>query len=417
MARDLFVASWDKGAPGPWVARHGLTSSDYQHAFDEFTAQGFRLRSISGYESGGQARYAAIWDKRKGGAWAARHGLSSADYQRTFDDLARQGYRPKFINGYAVSGQDRYAGYWEKADGPAWVARHGLTSSAYQQAFDQFVGQGYRPTWISVYAVAGQDRYAAIWEKSGGPAWVARHHQSEQAFRDTCEDLAAQGYDLICAGAAAVGGKDLYAGLWEKNAVASVAHHGMTAPTYQLKFEQLTSQGFQPRFVTGWAGEDPVDVVLRFTMQQQTQANWCWAATGASVARFYDPNTTWTQCLIANGQLGRNDCCGSGASGACNVYGSLSDAFQRTGHLASWNSGTTAFAAIESQILQGRPLGIRVAWSGGGAHFICATGTEDNGLVWVSDCGSGTTSLVAYNTLVNSYNGSGSWTHSYFTKP
>ena len=417
MARDLFVASWDKGPATPWVARHGLSSGDYQHAFDDFTAQGFRLRSISGYESGGQDRYAAIWDKRDGGPWAARHGLSSGDYQHAFDDFSHKGYRLRFVNGYSVGGQARYAAYWEKIDGPAWIARHGLSSADYQKAFDEFFGQGYRLTWISIYAAGGQDRYAAIWEKSAGPPWVARHHQSEQAFRATSHDLAAQGYDLVCGGAAAVGGKDIYAGLWQKQATASIAHHGMTAPTYQLKFEQLTGQGFQPRFVTGWAGEDPVDVVLRFSMQKQTQSNWCWAATGASVAKFYNPASTWTQCLIANGQRNRTDCCGAGASGPCNVYGSLSDAFQRTGHLASSSSSTTTFANIEAQVLQGRPLGIRVAWSGGGAHFICATGTEDNSLVWVSDCGSGTTSLVDYNTLVNSYNGSGMWTTSYFSKP
>ena len=56
MTRDLFVASWDKAAQAPWVARHGLTSSAYQHAFDDFTHQGFRLRTISGYDHGGEAR-------------------------------------------------------------------------------------------------------------------------------------------------------------------------------------------------------------------------------------------------------------------------------------------------------------------------------------------------------------------------
>ena len=161
MARDLFVASWDKGPATPWVARHGLSSGDYQSAFDDFTAQGFRLRSISGYESGGKDRYAAIWDKRAGGPWAARHGLSSGDYQHAFDDFSHKGYRLRFVNGYGVGGQDRYAAYWEKIDGPAWVARHGLSSADYQKAFDEFVGQGYRLTWVSIYAAGGQVRIAS----------------------------------------------------------------------------------------------------------------------------------------------------------------------------------------------------------------------------------------------------------------
>jgi len=417
MTRDLFVATWDKTATGPWVARHGLSSADYQRTFDDFAHQGYRLRTVSGYDHGGQAMYAAIWDKRAGGAWVARHGLTSAQYQQAFDENAAQGYRLRLVNGYAVGGVDHYAALWEKAAGPSWVARHGMTSAQYQQAFDEYVGQGNRLTWVSVYGVGGQDRYAAIWEHGPGPAWIAHHHQSEGSFRATCNDLASQGYELVCAGAAAVGGQDLYAGLWQKNAIASVSHHGMTAGTYQLKFDQLTGQGYAPKFVVGWAGVDPVDVVLNFSMQKQTQSNWCWAATSTSISHFYHANSTWTQCKVANDQLGRSDCCGSGAGGPCNVYGYLDDALQSVGCFASMNSSTTSWSDIEAQVLQGRPLGIRVAWSGGGAHFIAATGTEDNSLVWVSDCGSGTTSLVDYNTLKNSYRGSGSWTHSYFTQP
>ena len=417
MTQDLFVATWDKTTTGPWIARHGLSSADYQRTFDDYAHQGYRLRTVSGYDHGGQAMYAAIWDKRAGGAWIARHGLTSAQYPKAFDDFAAQGYRLRLVNGYAVGGVDHYAAIWEKAAGPAWAARHGLNATDYQHAFDQFVGQGYRLTWVSVYGVGGQDRYAAIWEKSAGPAWVAHHHQSETNFRVTNAALANQGYELICAGAAAVGGQDLYAGLWQKNTNASVSYHGMTSGTYQLKFDQLSGQGFAPKFVVGWAGLAPVDVMLRFTMQKQTQSNWCWAATSTSISHFYHSSSAWTQCTVANAQLGRSDCCGTGASGPCNVYGYLDQALQSVGCFASVNGSVTSYADVENQMLQGRPLGIRVAWSGGGAHFIAATGVEDDTLVWVSDCGSGTTSLVAYNTLKTAYRGSGAWTHSYFTQP
>src|SRR5262249_19048358 len=42
---------------------------------------------------------------------------------------------------------------------------HGLTSAQYQAEFNSLVGQGYRPVRVSGYTVAGQDYYAAIWEK------------------------------------------------------------------------------------------------------------------------------------------------------------------------------------------------------------------------------------------------------------
>jgi hypothetical protein len=158
------------------------------------------------------------------------------------------------------------------------------------------------------------------------------------------------------------------------------------------------------------------DIDLTFTMQAQQQSNWCWAAVSTSISHFYDSTSSWTQCDVANTQLGRTDCCGAGASGACNVYGYLDQGLQEVGHFDHLQNGTVTFQVLRNEIIASRPLGIRVAWSGGGAHFIAAIGAEEGDLVLVGDPGSGANSLVDYATLETSYNGSGAWTHSYFTK-
>jgi Papain-like cysteine protease AvrRpt2 len=113
---------------------------------------------------------------------------------------------------------------------------------------------------------------------------------------------------------------------------------------------------------------------LSFQMQHQQQTNWCWAAVSTSVALYYDSTSTWTQCTVANGELGRSDCCGAGASTSCNVYGFLNTALTRVGHLDHMDSAVAAFHAVDDEIDAGRPLGIRVAWSGGGAHFLAIIG-------------------------------------------
>ena len=45
----------------PWQARHGMTSPEYQQAFDDLKGQGYRLVEVSGYSVGAQDLYAAIW--------------------------------------------------------------------------------------------------------------------------------------------------------------------------------------------------------------------------------------------------------------------------------------------------------------------------------------------------------------------
>jgi hypothetical protein len=161
----------------------------------------------------------------------------------------------------------------------------------------------------------------------------------------------------------------------------------------------------------------PVWDRLSFQMQHQQQANWCWAAVSTSVALYYDPLSNWTQCTVANGELARTDCCGAGASTSCNVYGYLDSALARVGHLDHMDGSVAGFQAVDDETDAGRPLGVRVAWSGGGAHFLAIIGyLEDvQNYVAVDDPIYGK-SDVSYDTLRTSYQGSGTWTHSYYTK-
>src|SRR5262249_54365592 len=119
-------------------ARHGLSTADYQKAFDDLVKQGFRLTWVTGYEVSGAVKYAAIWEKKPGPAWEGRHGLTASEYQQAFDTYTKQGYRLIHVSGYSSGGSARYAAIFEKSPGPAWQARHGLTASQYQQAFDDF---------------------------------------------------------------------------------------------------------------------------------------------------------------------------------------------------------------------------------------------------------------------------------------
>jgi hypothetical protein len=165
--------------------------------------------------------------------------------------------------------------------------------------------------------------------------------------------------------------------------------------------------------ITAWW----LDEIL-FSMQPQQQTNWCWAAVSTSVAEFYHPSSGWTQCSVAGAELARTDCCGAGASGPCNVPWYLDKALTRVGRLDHWVGGSVAVAAVETEVTFARPLCLRVAWSGGGAHFLTIRGHYGwNGTDYLSvDDPIYGKSDVAYGTLQTAYQGTGSWTHTYYTK-
>ena len=95
-----FAAIWERRPGLGWVGRHGLTSGEYQKVFNEQLAAGYRLVSVSGYSNTGIARYAAVWHDGEPREWQARHGLDAAGYQRAFDDLTAGGFRPVQVCGY-----------------------------------------------------------------------------------------------------------------------------------------------------------------------------------------------------------------------------------------------------------------------------------------------------------------------------
>ncbi len=237
-----------------WQARHGMTSSQYQNEFNNLTSQGYRLVYVSGYTANNQERFAAIWEKKSGPAWVAHHGMTSAQYQNAFNQYTSQGFRLTLVNGYTVNDQDRYVAIWEQKPGPAWVAHHGMTSAQYQNAFNHYVSHGFRLSHVSGYAVNDQGRYAAIWEKESGPAWVARHGMTSAEYQSEFDKYVAQGFRLTHVSAYDVGGTDYYAAIWEKiSGPAWVARHRMTSSGYQAEFIDRVIQGYRLKEVNGYA--------------------------------------------------------------------------------------------------------------------------------------------------------------------
>ncbi len=217
-----FAVLFEKVTGPAWVARHNLTSSGYQSQFNHWTSRGYRLVDVSGYESSGQTRFAAIWERKSGPAWAARHNMTSNGYQTAFNDYARRGYRLAHVSGYSVNGSPRFAAIWEKRSGPAYIARHNLTSSAYQDAFELYTLWGYRLTQVSGYQSNGSQRYAAIWERSSGPAYIARHALSSSNYQAEMDNQVGTGHRPTAVSGFAVGGDTRFAAIWEGGALRPV---------------------------------------------------------------------------------------------------------------------------------------------------------------------------------------------------
>ena len=156
---------------------------------------------------------------------------------------------------------------------------------------------------------------------------------------------------------------------------------------------------------------------LPFNMQMQTQSNWCWAATATSVSHYFWRWSTWTQCRVANAELGHTDCCHSPVPADCNVPWYLDRALTRTRNFVSI-TGPVGFEQVRDQIDRGRPVGARIGWSGGGGHFMVIYGYSliGGGEYFDIDDPIYGKSHIPVSEFSSSYQGSGTWTHTYFMK-
>jgi hypothetical protein len=166
--------------------------------------------------------------------------------------------------------------------------------------------------------------------------------------------------------------------------------------------------------------------IMSFYTEMQFQSDWCWAAVSKNVSFFFDSASPWTQCKIVNkcfaATIGKTDCCQDGLSILCDRPGSLSQALTTVNNLESFISGSPMIDDIRTQISAGKPVGIMINWSGGGAHFITVTGVgpdqpaaADQTMVAVEDTLNGP-SYITYATLIGSYRGAGTVSHYYWTE-
>jgi hypothetical protein len=196
--------------------------------------------------------------------------------------------------------------------------------------------------------------------------------------------------------------------------------------------------------------------VTNLQMQYQLMTNWCWIAVATSITLFYNPSSSWTQCSLLTAQLQGNtglnmqgSCCptseqlasnstlsaavanpyqasalyalenitlGATPTGICNHTGDIGKALTQTGNLNQETGSAASFTDLMNELTAGHPVCLYIDWSGGGSHMIAASGVEIPDLVIVEDPINGR-SVLPYQTLATSYQGSGSWIDSFYTQP
>ncbi|MFF0967899.1 papain-like cysteine protease family protein [Streptomyces sp. NPDC003703] len=152
--------------------------------------------------------------------------------------------------------------------------------------------------------------------------------------------------------------------------------------------------------------------VLDFTEQVQSKDNWCWAATGASIAAYQGHSVSQNSfCNAAFGRSQNSTCPNDQAT-----LGNDQSAYRWLGMApGTYINGTISYSKLQSEIDYNRPVQTRIAWSSGGGHMEVLYGydTSTNFVYW----GDPWPDDYRYNWSSFSYyrdNGDFTWTHTLY---
>ena len=188
-----------------------------------------------------------------GYGWVANHGLDNAAYQAAFNDLTGEGYRLVKISGYSVARTDYYASIWTQAPGPGWVGMHGLSRADYQAQFDTLTAQGLRPVDISGYERNGGDAYAALFVASTVPGWTAYHGIAASDYQGIFDQNVGWGQRPLRVSAYTVGGAEMFAAIFvTADGTPWAAYHGIDGPTFQAAFDEQGARGMRLVDISGY---------------------------------------------------------------------------------------------------------------------------------------------------------------------
>jgi murein DD-endopeptidase MepM/ murein hydrolase activator NlpD len=159
-----YAAIFEYGTPGTSLIKTNLTTAQHDDWFATATSQGLKPTTISVVSSGGQVRYTDLYRSNSIGSWILRSQVDAADYQDLYNAQTAAGRWPIYANAYIHNGTSRFSVVFASSGGPA-AAGHGLTSSGYQDMWEDQIAHGRQTRVVTGYDGAQVlHRFLGVWK-------------------------------------------------------------------------------------------------------------------------------------------------------------------------------------------------------------------------------------------------------------
>ena len=232
---------------------HNVSADYVSKYFGYYTGLGAGLQTLALHRKDQKVLASGAFESQVPGDWYARFWMTGADYQQWFNEYDAQGYRPRQIQvALDNAGQPRFSVIWQRRAGEAYVAFHDLDDAGWAAKWKEWIDQkGFRVEDRVGYTVGGARKHAAVFVKDGAPFYEL-HYMDGPTLQSKFNEFWAQGFRMTSLDVAD-GASPSYGGVWRKAPGYWVALAGLSPSSYQDKFVELASQGYRLHRVDAYA--------------------------------------------------------------------------------------------------------------------------------------------------------------------
>ena len=147
-----FAAIWLYAPTVAYDGVHNDTNAQYQSFVTAEDTKHYIPQVVDGYAVGtnptASDEFISIFANVPSVLWLARHGMTSSDYSSYFTTYANAGYHVTSLSAYQINGVTYFAAYWIKDSVNDWYGRHDWTPSALFSQAVTFEQADYQPTCL-----------------------------------------------------------------------------------------------------------------------------------------------------------------------------------------------------------------------------------------------------------------------------
>lgn len=262
-AQDFYSGVWRKGN-GSTYLWSGVTWADFNKKWSELAKQNLRLIDIETYESGGKRYFSGVWEGGSDGYALTPAGLDWAAFNKFWSNNAKT-LRLTDIETYTEGSKRYFLGVFRQGTDGYALTPAGLNWAAFNKFWSDN-SKTLRLIDIETYTEGSKRYFLGVFRQGSDGYVLSPYGMDWSQFSKYWEDRAKDNLRLIDIESYVEGGKRIFLGVWRQGSDAYALWHGTDWQSLTSKWAEYNGSNMQLIDLETYDGSCPTNCLNQALM-------------------------------------------------------------------------------------------------------------------------------------------------------